>query len=556
MRNLSAHVVTVIYFIVLSVSPNAAQSSWNLIWSDEFNTAGLTDTQKWSYDTGGNGWGNNELQYYTANRIQNARIEDTTLIIETRKENYGINKYTSARLVSKNKGDWLYGRIEVRAKLPFGRGSWPAIWMLPTDWQYGGWPASGEIDIMEHVGYDQGVIHATVHTDSLNHIKGTQVGKSITIPDCSSAFHVYALEWYPDHIDVFVDSIKYFSFSNRNEGFRTWPFDKRFHILLNTAIGGNWGGAQGIDTTIVSTLFYIDYVRVYEENQTGPFTLSIENQPGGEVSFSPLKQLYNKGELITVTALAQDNYAFAGWSGTISSNANPLTFSISRNSILSPLFIIKGELVRNGRFDDLLKEWSEWSNTGTSAIRNVKDGIFEIRISEAGNNDWDLQLSQAGMNLVANRAYRFSFSAWAQSNRTITARVNMTKEPFSAWFLKEISLTSTPTVYTFDFIMPQPGDTNARVEFDFGKSTSTVYLDNISLIDIATTSSTFNNHTSTYQKNIIPGQPATLVIKPFSRKSSGGLYYDLSGKQIKSIDTRTPLSNGIYIRKKNHNTAF
>jgi beta-glucanase (GH16 family) len=144
-------VLSIIMLILLAgVKISVSAQDWVLVWSDEFNSPGLPDESKWSYDVGGGGWGNNELQYYTLKREENARIEDSTLIIELRKEAFQERDYTSARLVSKNKGDWLYGRVEVRAKLPSGKGTWPAIWMLPTDWEYGQWPSSGEIDIMEH----------------------------------------------------------------------------------------------------------------------------------------------------------------------------------------------------------------------------------------------------------------------------------------------------------------------------------------------------------------------------------------------------------------------
>ncbi|MEJ2503896.1 MAG: glycoside hydrolase family 16 protein, partial [Gemmatimonadota bacterium] len=141
---------------------------WRQVWADEFDTPGLPDTLRWSYDVGGHGWGNEELQYYTEARQANARVEDGHLIIEARRDSVGGREYSSARLVTKGKGDWQYGRFEARAKLPSGRGTWPAIWMLPTEWRYGGWPESGEIDIMEHVGHDPDVVHATVHTGAYN----------------------------------------------------------------------------------------------------------------------------------------------------------------------------------------------------------------------------------------------------------------------------------------------------------------------------------------------------------------------------------------------------
>jgi beta-glucanase (GH16 family) len=271
---------TVLICIVgLFFDSSAANKKWNLVWSDEFNTPGLPDNKKWSYDVGGDGWGNNELQYYTDGRTQNARIEDTSLIIEMRKENFNSKNYTSARLVTKNKGDWLYGRVEVRAIIPQGKGTWPAIWMLSTDQKYGGWPKSGEIDIMEHVGYQPGIVHSTVHTDSLNHTKGTQVGKQITVKEYFSNYHLYAIEWYEDHIDAFVDDSLYFTFQNRKEGYRTWPFDKRFHLLLNIAMGGSWGGAEGIDESLTSAIMRIDYARIYESASQDTVAPHIITQP-------------------------------------------------------------------------------------------------------------------------------------------------------------------------------------------------------------------------------------------------------------------------------------
>ena len=173
--------------------------------------------------------------------------------------------YTSTRLVTRNKLDALYGRFEIKAKLPTGRGTWPAIWMLPTDWKYGSWPRSGEIDVMEHVGFDADTVHGTVHTKSFNHTIGTQVGKQIKSETLYDQYHVYALEWFEDRIDIFMDDKKYFSFNNSKKGIDEWPFDQNFHLLLNLAVGGNWGGKEGIDDTIFPATMKVDYVRVYQK---------------------------------------------------------------------------------------------------------------------------------------------------------------------------------------------------------------------------------------------------------------------------------------------------
>ncbi len=240
-----------------------------LVWSDEFKNGSAPDSTKWNYDLGDGcpnvcGWGNNEAQYYTKDE-KNVRVENGRLIIEARKDSVSGKAYTSTRLVSKLKGDWLYGRIEVKAKLPRGRGTWPAIWMLSTDWKYGGWPASGEIDIMEHVGVDAGVIHGTIHTETYNHIIQTQKEGTVTIADAQDEFHVYALNWTANKMEFIVDEKIYYTVNKGvNDTFKEWPFDQRFHLILNVAVGGNWGGMKGIDESIWPQKMEVDWVRVYQ----------------------------------------------------------------------------------------------------------------------------------------------------------------------------------------------------------------------------------------------------------------------------------------------------
>ena len=246
-------------------NPPPAIREWKFedspVWTDEFSVAGAPDPAKWGYDVGGGGWGNNELQYYT-NGL-NSTVSNGTLKIEARRDNSFGREYTSSRMVSKNKADWLYGRFEIRAKLPRGRGSWPAIWMLPTDWEYGGWPNSGEIDIMEHVGYDQNNVHISVHTKAYNHTLNTQKSGNKFVSGASDEFHIYRVDWTSYGIRGFIDGEQIFEFLNLG-GFEYWPFDKKFHMLLNVAVGGNWGGVQGVDNTIFPITLEIDYVKVYK----------------------------------------------------------------------------------------------------------------------------------------------------------------------------------------------------------------------------------------------------------------------------------------------------
>lgn len=231
-------------------------------WTDEFDKDEKPDSTKWSYDIGNNGWGNNELEYYTNGN--NANISNGILTIEARKENVDTSHYTSVRMVTKNKADFLYGRFEIRAKLASGKGLWPAIWMLPTDWKYGGWPKSGEVDIMEQVGFDPQNIHISTHTENFNWVKNTQETKIINVPTATTDFHVYRIDWTPFSIKGFIDSVQYFEFKNDGKGPADWPFDQKFHMILNVAVGGGWGGQHGVDDSIFPAAMQVDYVRVYK----------------------------------------------------------------------------------------------------------------------------------------------------------------------------------------------------------------------------------------------------------------------------------------------------
>jgi beta-glucanase (GH16 family) len=234
-------------------------------WADEFSKPGLPDPAKWSYDTGGTGWGNNEWQNYTAG--PNSVVKDGFLTITARKEDRGQAHYTSARIVTKGKGDFLYGRFEARIKLPPGRGTWPAFWMLPTDNVYGIWPNSGEIDIMEHVGFNENLIHISTHCKAYYFKLNTQKTDTLRVANVCSQFHLYRVDWTPKAIQGFVDNKLVFTVKNEHAGFEKWPFDKRFHLLLNVAVGGDWGATKGVDDGIFPTSMVVDYVRVYKYKQ-------------------------------------------------------------------------------------------------------------------------------------------------------------------------------------------------------------------------------------------------------------------------------------------------
>jgi beta-glucanase (GH16 family) len=244
---------------------NQYQFATTPTWQDEFNYTGKPDPEKWNYDLGDHGWGNNELENYT-DKPENIRVENGHLVIEVKKETSGKQNYSSARLVSKGKGDFLYGKFEIKARLPKGRGTWPAIWMLASEKNYGnkGWPDNGEIDIMEHVGFDQNRVHGNIHTKAFNHAIKTNKGNNVLVDNVSDEFHVYSCEWTPSSVSILIDGKAFFTFTKEpSYQWAEWPFDKPFHLLLNIAVGGNWGGQKGVDDSIFPQKMEVDYVRVY-----------------------------------------------------------------------------------------------------------------------------------------------------------------------------------------------------------------------------------------------------------------------------------------------------
>lgn len=296
----------------------AQQEEWNLVWSDEFDQDGMPDNTKWSFDTQGNqwDWGNDELQNYTPESEHNAWVEDGNLIIEARRESYywpgdgQTRNYTSARLRTKDKGDWTYGKFEIRALLPSGVGIWPAIWMLATDEEYGGWPKSGELDIMENVGFDADKVHFNIHCESYNGAKGNNKGTYVFTSRPSENWHIYGMEWDEENIRFYLDGELTFTYSNDHQGWQSWPYNRRFHLLLNIAVGGSWGGQQGVDDNIFPQRMLVDYVRVYEKKkETALVTASSE----------PNRRLYQAedGKSITISSAKGETITIISAQGSV-----------------------------------------------------------------------------------------------------------------------------------------------------------------------------------------------------------------------------------------------
>ena len=253
----------------LTLTQNMEGEEWNLVWSDEFEGTGIPDTSNWTFDLGDWGWGNNELQYYTENRVENARQEGGNLIIQALKDEGG-HAWSSARLTTRGKVTFVHGKIEFRARVPLERGNWAAGWTLGDDYvDEKSWPYCGEIDILETVGFEiddetgDGLAHASIHCGAYYFKLGNQPTADTPVENMNEEFHTYSIIWTPKGIDAYVDDNKYFSYSDTSTDL-SWPYNKPQNLILNLAMGGGWGGAKGIDETITSQEFVIDYVRVYE----------------------------------------------------------------------------------------------------------------------------------------------------------------------------------------------------------------------------------------------------------------------------------------------------
>lgn len=238
------------------------EGNYKLVWNDEFDSGTEPNTSLWWYETGGGGWGNNELQHYVKGSVDGAQLAEVNNgMLNIHCQKIGSTVY-SIRINTQQ--SWKYGYFEARLRLPKGKGTWPAFWMMPKN--FTAWPDDGEIDIMEEVGYNPNYVSSSIHCKSFNHGIGTQKTKEILVPTAQEEFHIYALEWTEDYIRTYVDGKELFYFPNDKKGDKnTWPFNAPFYLKLNLAWGGNWGGAQGIDESALPALYQIDYVRVFQK---------------------------------------------------------------------------------------------------------------------------------------------------------------------------------------------------------------------------------------------------------------------------------------------------
>ena len=465
------------FLIFLCLSQFTFGQDWVKIWSDEFDYTGLPNSTKWTYDVGGNGWGNSESQYYTDARSENARVENGNLIIEARKETYKGNDYTSARIVSKGLGDWKYGKIEVRAKIPTGKGMWPAIWMLPSENIYGTWPKSGEIDIMENVGFEPNTIHWNVHTESYNHSIGTNKGDKDDFFEPYNNYYTYAVEWYEDSIRFLVDGVEYFQFDKESNNSNVWPFNQKFHLLLNIAVGG-WGGIQGIDANVFPQKMYVDYVRVYRQSGIeSNYTCTVNDWSHGEAVKTPDSTIYSPGTEVNLHAVPDNGYIFHKWYGTVQDTSPRLDLIMHSDYYQTPEFIRPNEQVKNSQFLGGIVNWG-----GYGANMNVEFGVHKTNLSVSTPNAWDVQMSQGGIALEEDKAYTLTVVAFASQNKTINAALGKASAPWSSYISEQLNLTTTPQTFVLQGVMSL-SDPDGRVVLNLGGDAGDVMLQEISVVE-------------------------------------------------------------------------
>ncbi len=522
----------------------AHSQKWVKVWSDEFNTPGLPDSTKWGYEIGL--LRNQESQYYT-NRSENARIEDTVLIIEARKEAFAGSKYTAASIKSRYTGDWKYGRIEVRAKIPTGKGTWPAIWMMPTDDEYGGWPRSGEIDIMENIGIDPSAIYSTVHFEGTNGTGHQSSGSRVLSNKPFDRFITYTVEWTADKIVWYNDNQKVHTYNrNSSTDYRVWPFNQKFYMILNLAIGGSWAGTQGIDDNIFPTKFLIDYVRVYQwQAAPGPFTVNVKSSEGGTVEIENAMTEYPEGTKIKLKATPNEGYVFEYWLNH--SSANPYELEVNQNYEINALFFRKGEMLKNGNFDDNLKYWNNYYFNDSKihkATSSVVDGEYVFNITQKGTDWWHIGDQQTNIAIKKGTTYRLSFDAYCETPALMGISLSKNHDDYGAYYTKTFNLTKAKVHYTWDITNTYPDDVNCRLYFGVGNFLGKVFLDNVSLVN--TTITTIDQpELENCSVNVypIPATQSLNVDLNLNTKSNVTLtLYNGNGSYVKSLYARNTVA--------------
>lgn len=436
--------------VVFEGNPN-----WTMIYQDEFNVNGLPDRSKWTVDPKPKAWINGEQQVYTDTTHDNIRVVDGKLIIEGKRDFPNDNTtdpWSSGRLISAGKMDFRYGKVEVMAKLPRARGSWPAIWLMPTTSAYGAWPRSGEIDIMEHIGNNYGNVMSTLHTQNSNWMNGGHLTGSRSFPDAADSFHLYTVEWSPDSMRFVFDSLHVYTYVNPQTDWKDWPFDQKFHIILNVAIGGGMGGS--IVQADWPDSMMVDYVRVYQKGLGTPVLDSVIVSPK-DLSFVP-----GKTQQYTAKALDQNDHAMTitpVWSITGAGNTIDSTgFATLQSSGVITATATLDSVTVSGSTNVNVRptnykpipariEAEDHDNSNVCCTEPTQDTSGVVNVSYIGAGTWmeyDIDVPSAGDYRLRFRvAVSYNTSLKVQLDTTTLATVNM---PASGGWQNWISVSSAP----------------------------------------------------------------------------------------------------------------
>ena len=419
---------------------------YTLLWHDEFSGAAMDDTI-WSYDPHEPGWTNEELQEYTES-TDNVFTRDGMMVLKAIKttDANGNDYYTSGKIKSQNKEDFMYGKVVARAKVPEGKGLWPAIWMMPTDESYyGQWPKCGEIDIMEVLGSDTTTAYGTVHYGAPHAEQQGTVVK--TSPDFAADFHEYSVEWEPGEMRWYIDDELYLTVNDwfsavegEEEKPYPAPFNQTFFVQMNLAVGGTWPGNPDETTNFDNAEFLIDYVRVYQKPE---YDTNVEK---------PAK-----------------NYKEADETGN---------------------FITMGDFSDPDDLGTDLAEEKDWTFLlfeGGEGSAAIEDGTMIIKTDAMGTVDYSVQLVQPGLPMIKGHNYKLTFECWADEERDLITCVSA---PTAGWvrYLQDTQFTVTtePQEFEYNFRMNMKDDNNGRLEFNMGNkgSTATIYIKNVRLEEV------------------------------------------------------------------------
>lgn len=487
-------------FLLASALAVSAAPNYKMVWSDEFQTDGLPDATKWDYEVGGWGWGNNELQFYKRANPRNAWVENGELKLTVRLEDTtwddrGTAKtshFSSTRLVTDGKKSWKYGKFEARMKLPRGRGMWPAFWLIPAANVYGGWPKSGEIDVVENYGALPTIMHGSAHMASNYGATSKTAATLAEYP--SDSFHIYSLDWRPDTLAISVDGRQYFQYVNPKVGSASWPFDQEFYILLNVAVQGVFGDTVQTQTSNLPQSLVLDWVRVYQDpaisggviDPPGSFSLDLAQSPGGTISASPAQASYTPGQKVLIQAVAEAGFHFVGWTSGLASTKPVDTILMDQNRSLQASFArdavdSSGELAINGGFDQGWLGWKRWSDPSLSPTFELRDGMACVRPGKIGPMDWYVQLDNESIAVAANTTYTISFLAKASRQRELSLVFCQAKEPFQdLGNAARIQVDAAPARKTVSLSVDRT-EGQARLEFDLAGDTAEICLDSLSI---------------------------------------------------------------------------